>query len=133
MTLDEIQKEIDKLQAIKRELEQQEQERYNAKAAQFVGKCYRFDNGQVCKILSIPQRTYEADFHYHYRKHCFPALFLQYVLPFDEDDNFSPCYLDEIYFDIQFEKPLHSTEITKEEFDAEFDKRIVYFKEQINV
>lgn len=136
MTLDEVYKEIDRLNVIRRELESKEQERYDAKAAQYVGKCYRYDDGRVFKILGIPVRTCNADFRCVYRKHSFPALLLQYVSPIDEDccfDELSPCYCDEIYFDIQFDKPLGTTEITQEEFNAEFDKCIAHFKELINI
>lgn len=135
MTLNEIQKEIDRLNAIKREIKEQEFNTYSAKAAQFVGKCYRSIDGKVFKILAVPQRIYAGDFQWHYREHHFPALFLREdSFLSDYLDEFTPCYCDEIYFDTtESSSPRYATEITQEEFNAEFDKCIAYFKEQINV
>lgn len=137
MTLEEVQKEIDRLNAIKRELEVKDLEHYESRARQFVGKCYRNHEGQVIKIIGIPQRVYGGDFQWHYKKHYFQALYLQYAsLPDEHDyyDDFAPCYCDEIYFDVtQFERPYDYIEITKEEFNEEFDKCIAHFKEQIDV
>lgn len=136
MTRDEIQKEIDRLRALDRKLEEKELARYESRAKQFVGKCYR-NADKVFKILSIPKKTYGGDFRWHYRKHYFPILWLQYEsLPDDYDDfyEYSPLYCDELYFDVtQFDEPYCCTEITQEEFNAEFDKCIAYFKELINV
>ena len=136
MTREEIQKEIDRLRALDRELEAKEQARYNTRAVQFVGKCYRKEN-KVFKIVEPLKRVYDGDFRWHYEKHRFIVLYLQYPRLPDEDDywdDFTPVYYDELYFDItQFEAPYNCIEITQEEFNAEFDKCIAHFKEQINV
>ena len=137
MTLKEVQKEIDRLNIMKRQIEEQEFNDYNAKAVQFVGKCYRSARGEVFKILAVPQRTYGGDLQWHYNAHRFPALYLNRAyFPGQDDyfDDFVPCYCDEIYFDVtKCDEPFYTVEITQEEFNAEFDKCIAHFKEQINV
>ena len=133
MTLDEVQKEIDKLKGIERKLIEEEEERYNAKATKYVGKCYCNRKGVVLKILRIPQRVYGGDFQWHYRRHYFPVLCLRRVSLSDGYlDDFTPCYCDEVYFDIyHFNAPKGYTEITQDEFNEEFDICIEHFKEQI--
>ena len=136
MTLEEVQKEIDRLHAIKRELESVEQRDYDEKCKVFVGRCYKYDDsGRIFKILAIPRKYLEADFHYRYNKYKFPTLVLNtasHPLPYDYFDDFVPCYCDEVFFDIdKYTTPYKSTEITQEEFNAEFDKCIAHFKELI--
>lgn len=138
MTLEEVQKEIDRLNTIKRELESIDRVEHDKACKKFVGRCYKYDDsGRIFKILDIPRRYLEADFHYRYNKHQFPVLFLNMAsrpLPHDYFDDFVPCYCDDVLFDIyKYETPYKTTEITQEEFDAEFDKCIEYFKELINV
>ena len=137
MTREEIQIEIERLRALDRELEVKEQVRYEARAKQFVGRCYRNITGQVFKIIDIPRKTYHCDFSTTYRKHYFKVFQLEYAYfpdDYEDFDEFAPCHCDEYYFDvIQFDNPYGCTEITQEEFDAEFDKCIAHFKEQISV
>lgn len=146
MTLKEVQKEIDRLNAIKRELEEQEREAHRQAARQFVGKCYKSDEGNVAKIIGIP-RTIHHMTHVVYNPYQFPAVFLNYPdMPREEGihcklDEFTPLYYDTIYLDIKNEHPGRSLmfwedqweEITQEEFNEEFDRCIEHFKEQINV
>ena len=144
MTLDEVRREIDRLNAIKRELEKEEREEHKRKARQFVGKCYKRDDGAFCKIVSIPLEIWTM-YSTSYNEYQFPALFLQFPeginernYKHDNIDEFVPCYCDTIYFDIKNEFPgdmLHGNvfeEITPEEFNTEFDKCIAYYKELIN-
>lgn len=135
MTREEIQKEINRLRALDYELAAKEQERYNIKAGKFVGKCYRKEN-KVFKIVEPLKKVYDGDLRWHYEKHRFIVLHLQYSrLPDDDEywDDCTPFYYDEFYFDItQYEVPYGCIEITQEEFNTEFDKCVAHFKEQIS-
>jgi hypothetical protein len=147
VTLKEIQKEIDRLNILKRQLEEQVREAHRQQARKFVGKCYKSENGKLIKIIDIP-RTFLAMTHSQYNEYQFPAIFLNYPdnLPRnkyinDDSDDFSPVYYDTIYMDIKRGIPEEGlvichedyTEITKEEFDAEYDKCMAHFKELTNV
>lgn len=146
MTHKEIDAEISRLQALKRELEEKEREEHREKARKFVGKCYKSNNGNVAKIIGIPQTIHHMT-HVEYNQYQFPAVFLNHTdMPREqcvrcELDRFRPLYCDTIYFNIAKELPgsiLLSQEdqweeITPEEFDEEFDKCIKHFKEQIKV
>ena len=138
MTLDEVQDEIDKYNSIKRQLIEEERKCYTAKAKQYVGKCYKMErSGIVFKILREPIRVCDVDCHYRYDKNIFSALFLNYPT-FPNTDytfkNFKPFYCNDLYFNIDtMECPKGATEITSEEFDAEFDRHVKYFKELISV
>ena len=143
MTLGEVRKEIDRLNAIKRELEKEEREEHKKKARQFVGKCYKRDDGVFCKIISVPVEIYTG-YGTLYNEYQFPALFLQFSegvnersYKHDNIDEFVPCYCDTIYFNIANQLPGGFRdhvfeEITPEEFNTEFDKCIAHYKELIN-
>ena len=138
MTLDEVQKEIVRLNNIKRQLVEEALKSYDAKAKQYVGKCYKMErSGIVFKILREPIRVCDVDCHYRYYKNIFSALFLNYpTFPKADDtfENFEPFYCDDLYFNIDtMECPKGAIEITSEEFDAEFDRHVKYFKELISV
>jgi hypothetical protein len=142
MTLAEVQAEIDRLNALKRQLEQEERETHKEQARQFVGKCYKNTNGTFFKIISIPIETWDA-FRSIYNPRHFPALFLRWPEALEESyyktdqllDEFTPFYCDTVYLDVTKGIPGTAVwsceEITSEEFDAEFDKCIAYYKELI--
>lgn len=144
MTLKEVNKEIDRLKVVQRELEEQEREAHRQAARQFVGKCYKSNKGNVIKIVGVP-RTFVAMTHTSYNPYQFPAIFLQYAkMPreryiHDDSDEFLPTYYDTVYLDIKKGIPCMNEilnyevyqEITQEEFNVEFDKCIAHFKEQI--
>ena len=146
MTLKEVQNEIDRLNRIKRELEEQDRESHRQAAHQFVGKCYKSNKGKIAKVISIP-RTIQHMTGTEYNQYRFPAVFLNYPSAlrdeciYDDTDEFVPLYCDTMYLDITAETPGRNAcfwedqwdEITPEEFDAEFDKCIASFKEQISV
>jgi hypothetical protein len=137
MTLKEINDEIGRLQMIQRKMREEEINKHKEMARQFVGKCYRAD-GLVMKIIGVPRTrlTMTAKIYNEYQ---FPALVLQYAnKPQDtyicDDENFYPCYYDDVYFNIWDEnskQPKSFYEISKEEFDVEFNKCVEYFKRQI--
>lgn len=139
-----IDKEIAKLQTMRRELEEQEREQHKEQARKFVGKCYRSRKGNVIKIIGIP-RTYLYMRGIEYDKYQFPAIFLNYPDVLQEaitgDDclyNFSPICCDTVRLDIDKGIPnswdvVYDEEITEQEFNVEFDKCIKSFKEKINV
>ena len=144
MTIREIDKEIAKLQAMRRDLEKQEREQHQEQARKFVGKCYRSRKGSVIKIIGIP-RTYLYMNGTEYDKYRFPAIFLNYpdiareaIIRNDELYEFSPISCDTVHLDIEKGIPndwdvVYDEEITEQEFNAEFDKCIKSFKEKINV
>ncbi len=141
MTLKEVYKELDRLNAIKHNLEKEQRDVHKEAARKFVGRCYRKDNGAVFKIVSIPIEEWSM----HgtiYNEYQFPALFLQYPNDLEECsyghadvDEFVPCYCDTVYLDIEAgipeAKPFGTSgckEISQEEFNAEFDKCIAHYK-----
>ena len=153
MTTSEIRAEIRRLQALERELAKEERKEHQELARKFVGKCYKLyervnceSEGVFCKIISVPVETWTIH-GTSYNPYQFPTLFLQFPESLSKRsykesdiDEFVPCYCDTIYLDVKRGHPgmiLRDDEyfeaITQEEFDAEFDKCIAHFKEQINV
>lgn len=137
MTRKEIQKEISRLQVMLREAEEQEREQHRERARKFVGKCYKSIYGDRFKIIGVP-RTRLLMTGVAYNKYQFPAIFLQYAyMPREQyicdETEFAPCYYDEVNFNIDSLDTSIYQETTSEEFNAEFDKCIKHFKEQINV
>lgn len=139
MTLDEINVRIAELQAIKRRMEEAGVEKNKQLARQFVGKCYRLNSGRVIKIIGIP-RTQLTLHNSHYNQFQYPALVLKYPDKLSNtficDDELYPCNYEDVYFDLwrgdKSKCASYFHEITKEEFDVEFNKCIEYFKKQID-
>lgn len=137
MTLNEINDEISRLQTLQRQMREDEINKHKEMVRKFVGKCYRSHDGSVFKIIGIP-RTRLTMTSSIYNEYQFPALVLQYPCRPQEtyivdDDNFCPCYYDDVYFNLwddKSKKVIRFNEITKEEFDVEFNKCIEHFKKQ---
>lgn len=138
MTLKEINDEISRLQVLQRQMREEEINQHKEMARQFIGKCYRID-GLVFKIIGVP-RTRLTMTSSIYNPYQFPALVLHYAnklrdIYVSEEDNFYPCYYDDVYFNLwddDSKQPKSFYEISKEEFDVEFNKRIEYFKKQVD-
>lgn len=139
MTLKEVNDEISRLQALQRQMREDEINKHKEMVRQFVGKCYRSYNGCVIKIIGVP-RTRLTMTSSIYNEYQFPALVLQYTnKPCDtyisDEDNFYPCYYDDVYFNLwddDSKQPKSFYEISKEEFDAEFNQCIEHFKRQVD-
>ena len=139
MTLKEINDEISRLQIIQRKMREDEVNQHREMARQYVGKCYKSHDGVIVKIIGVP-RTRLTMVERIYNRYQFPALVLHYPdrpkeTYINEDDNFSPCYYDEVYFNLwddDSKRPKNFYEISKEEFDYEFNSCIEYYKNQID-
>jgi hypothetical protein len=140
MTLKEVNDEISRLQALQRQMREEEINKHKEIARHFVGKCYRTHKGDaVIKIIGVP-RTRLTMTSNIYNEYQFPALVLRYTNKpceayFSDDDNFYPCYYDDVYFNLwddNSKQPKSFYEISKEEFDHEFNYCIEHFKNQIN-
>ena len=76
-----------------------------------------------------------------YNPYRLQAIFLQYPADWtdyhisDDNDDFLPLYIGDINFDIDDGMPDYPgyMEISSEEFNEEFDKRIKYFKEKFKI
>ena len=146
MTLKEVQNEISRLRGSAKQLEEEEIEKHKEAARKFVGRCYRRDDGVVCKIVSVPIEVW--DMHgTNYNQYQFPAIILQYPdgicdrkYKSSNIDEFVPCYCDTVYLNIDKGAPglpgefnYSYQEISQEEFAAEFDKCMESFKEQLGI
>ena len=144
MKASEIQAEIRRLQALERQLEEEEIDKHRETARKFVGKCYKSPKGEILKIIGIP-RTYMYMSGNKYEKYQFPAVFLRNpdmpreMCLRDDLDEFTPCCCDTVYINIEEGAPGCGLfdgiykEISKEEFNKEYDKCMTSFKEKINV
>lgn len=138
MTLKEINEEISRLELLRRKMHEEEINQHKEMARKFIGKCYRVD-GLVFKIIGVP-RTRLTMTSSIYNSYQFPALVLQYAnkprdMYVSEEDNFYPCYYDDVYFNLwddDSKQPKSFYEISKEEFDVEFNKCIEHFKRQVD-
>lgn len=139
MTLEEINDEISRLQIIQRQMREEEENKHRAMALQYVGRCYRSFYGQFIKIIGVP-RTRLTMTSKIYNAYQFPAVVLQYTHKPNETyiidgDEACPFYYDDVYFNLwddDSSQPKSHYEITKEEFDAEFNKCVEHFKRQID-
>lgn len=125
MTIKEINKQIHELERQRRELEKKEIEEFKLEAVNNVGRCFII-NGKYAKVIDIPQEEWDMSGNWHYNKYQYPALYLSdELVPFYEDTLFSGAWGvgNNILNDY--------TEITPEEFEVEFEKKLNKFRNKI--
>lgn len=125
MTIKEINKQIHELERQRRELEKKEIEEFKLEAVNNVGRCFVI-NGKYVKVIDIPQEEWDMSGNCHYNKYQYPALYLSdELVPFYEDTLFSGAWGvgNNILNDY--------TEITPEEFEIEFEKKLNKFRNKI--
>lgn len=125
MTIKEINKQIHELECQRRELEKKEIEEFKLEAVNNVGRCFII-NGKYAKVIDIPQEEWDMSGNCHYNKYQYPALYLSdELVPFYEDTLFSGAWGvgNNILNDY--------TEITPEEFEIEFEKKLNKFRNKI--
>ena len=125
MTIKEINKQIHELERQRRELEKKEIEEFKLEAVNNVGRCFII-NGKYAKVIDIPQEEWDMSGNCHYNKYQYPALYLSdELVPFYEDTLFSGAWGvgNNILNDY--------TEITPEEFEIEFEKKLNKFRNKI--
>lgn len=125
MTIKEINKQIHELERQRRELEKKEIEEFKLEAVNNVGRCFII-NGKYAKVIDIPQEEWDMSGNCHYNKYQYPALYLSdELVPFYEDTLFSGAWGvgNNILNDY--------TEISPEEFEIEFEKKLNEFRNKI--
>ena len=125
MTIKEINQQIHELECQRRELEKKEIEEFKLEAVNNVGRCFII-NGKYAKVIDIPQEEWDMSGNCHYNKYQYPALYLSdEFVPFYEDTLFSGAWGagNNILNDY--------TEITPEEFEVEFEKKLNKFRNKI--
>lgn len=125
MTIKEINKQIHELELQRRELEKKEVEEFKLEAVNNVGRCFII-NGKYAKVINIPQEEWDMSGNCHYNKYQYPALYLSdELVPFYEDTLFSGAW--GVGHDILNKY----VEITPEEFEIEFEKKLNKFRNKI--
>ena len=139
--LREIDDQIQELRNKRYELEKQDIMNFKEQAKANVGRCFRNENHYI-KIIGIPQEVYTKT-GIEFDRYNYPAFHLGYkpndvvrltmyklkqIIPFYEDTIHSSIWEKRKYvLEHQYE------EITPEEFNAEFEKRLQKFREQIGI
>ena len=128
MTIKEIDAEIDRLKAQRREIENAERESYKISAFEFVGRCFLENNKRYIKILGVPCERYTMT-SVVFNRYEFPAITLI-------DDELVPFVEEEVNMAALFHKNPFSEsikEITHEEFLVAFEKQLLKFRKQMGV
>lgn len=125
MNIKEINKQIHELERQRRELEKKEIEEFKLEAVNNVGRCFII-NGKYAKVIDIPQEEWDMSGNWHYNKYQYPALYLSdELVPFYEDTLFSGAW------GVGHDTLSKYTEITPEEFEIEFEKKLNEFRNKI--
>lgn len=139
MDIKEINKEILRLENIKRALEKKEIDNFKEKAKLNIGRCF-IVNGEYVMIIDIPKEKQGKTGEYHFNPYQYPALYLgnnPNIKFFNEelDTDIIPFYYGTVFSDIVGEAHSHShriyKEITKEEYYFKFNEIIEKFKNDI--
>lgn len=138
----EIDNQIKELRNKRYELEKQDIMDFKEKAQANVGRCFLINGRTYAKVVGIPQETYTVT-GISFNRYQYQALYLGYevsaidrfsmhkvkpILPFYEDTLHSNAW--ETGTDILETK---YEEITPEEFNAEFEKRLQEFRERVKI
>lgn len=126
MTIKEIDQKIAELRQERNKLEAEDREKFFEVAKNNIGRCFKV-NGVFVKVLDIPV-VEETKTGTHFNKYQYPALWLAYDdgVPFYADTLFSGAWgVGHDLLNNNYE------EISKEEFNAEFDRRIAKFVKKI--
>lgn len=130
ITIREIDKQISALCKQRDELERQEIAAFKERARANVGRCFKV-GGLYVRVVGVPQEK-ETMTGLIFNKYQYPALYLGYarpgLIPFYEGTLFSAAWGDgNNLLGTQYE------EITPQEFNEEFERRIVKLRERISV
>ena len=126
MTIKEIDRQICELRAKRQELEKVEREEFLKSAKNNIGRCFKV-NGVYAKVLDVPQVKSFAT-HIDFNKYQYPTIFLGGTdgYTFELDTLFSAAGgVGHNTLNVNYE------EISKEEFNAEFDRRIGKFVQMV--
>lgn len=126
MTIKEIDQKIAELRQERNKLEAEDREKFFEVAKNNIGRCFKV-NGVFVKVLDIPV-VEETKTGTHFNEYQYPALWLAYDdgVPFYADTLFSGAWgVGHDLLNNNYE------EISKEEFNAEFDRRIAKFVKKI--
>ncbi len=124
MTLKEIDDKILELKQLRKELEKQRRKEFQENAQKNVGRCFKINGREYAKVIDVPQEEWTKT-HYTFNEFQYPAVFLtDETIPFEESTLFSGAW------GVGTNTPWETyEEITTEEFEAEFEKRVNKLRE----
>lgn len=125
MTIKEIDEKISKLKMERRKLEKEDREKFLESAKSNIGRCFKV-NKSLVKVLDIPEVT-ETMTGSYYNEYQYPAIWL-------ENEEGVPFYIDTIFsgaWGIGHDVINKYKEISKEEFNTEFDRRVAEFVKMV--
>lgn len=128
MTVEEINAKIQELRNLCYEAEKKEIESFKKDAKKNVGRCFIVNGSQYVKVIDVPREKATMT-GISFNQYQYPALYLTTkldpddIVPFSEDTLFSGAWGEGC------DSPGDTyQEITMEEFDTEFNRRINEFK-----
>lgn len=126
MTIKEIDEQMRLLKIERDKLYKQEIENFKKDAQKNIGRCFKTKRGEYVKVIGIPQEEITMT-GYRFNEYQYPALFLMDdIQPFEIDTLFTAAWeKGHFQYDGSYE------EITKEEFNAEFEKKLESFKRNV--
>lgn len=128
MTKKEIQDEIQRLSFMLKDIEKDEREAFKETAKNNIGRCF-IVGGKYIKIIDIPHEFWYKSGECDFNPYQYKGLFLGNK---DGSSDMVPFYFDDVFSGIwgignsPFKRQIQ--EISKEEFEQEFDKVIAEFK-----
>lgn len=125
MTIKEIDKKISELKRERKVLEDEKRKEFLESAKENIGRCFKVNN-VLAKVIDVP-KVEETMTGTYFNEYQYPAIFLK-----DEDG--MPFYIDTLFsgaWGIGHDVINKYEEVSKEEFNAEFDLRIAEFIEMI--
>lgn len=132
MTIKDIEKEISQLQMKKHELVRQEAKEFQEKAKENVGRCFIVGKRTYCKVIGIPHIK-ETKTGPYINEYQYPAIEISH--DFDDLDDPIPFHYTTIFSGAWGvgNNLLGETykEITPQEFEEEFNKRLEEFRQKV--
>ena len=128
MTIKEIDEQIENLKAQRQVLQEQEILNFQEQAKKNVGRCFSSKEGYY-KVIGIPQREFTHNMRWEFNECQYPVFCIsnnnEDDAPFYYDTIHSSAWGDGCYQNLQY------SEISTEEFNAIFEKKLAEFRKTI--
>lgn len=128
-TIKEIDKQIQELKEERRKLQGKEDEKFLEEARKNIGRCFLVNDRIYVKVIDVPKKEYTLT-HVEFNQYQYPAI---YINDSDRKD-VEPFYYDTLFsgaWGVGIEHLNTYKEISKEEFDSEFDRKMKEFTDYV--
>lgn len=128
IAIKEIDNKIVDLQDEQRNLYGQRNEAFKKEAQKHIGRCFKINGEHYVKVVGVPEEQFDMNMRLCFNEYLFPAIFL------DNEEGCVPFVYDVLHSEAWGVGGIGMSkyeEISQDEFNAEFKRRIDIFRNKI--